>query len=66
MLTLIPYFDKITFEHFLREENQPADALATMLSMFKLKWGNENPQITIERMDEPVYCHKIDTEEVED
>ena len=30
VLTLIPYFEEITFEHFPREENQLADALATM------------------------------------
>ena len=65
MLTLIPYFEEITFEHFPREENQLADALATMSSMFKLKWGNEAPQITIERMDELSYCHKINTEVVD-
>ena len=35
-----------------------------MSSMFKLKWGNEAPHITIEQMDEPTYCHKINTKEV--
>ena len=30
VLTLIPYFEEITFEHIPREENQLADALATM------------------------------------
>ena len=64
VLTLIPYFEEITFEHFPRGENQLADVLATMSSMFKLKWVNEAPQITIERMDQPAYCHKIDTEEI--
>ncbi|CAI8610616.1 unnamed protein product [Vicia faba] len=37
-----------------------------MSSMFKLKWDNEAPQITIERMDEPTHCHEINTEEVVD
>ena len=37
-----------------------------MSSVFKLKWGNEAPQITIERMDEPAHCHEINTEEVMD
>ena len=37
-----------------------------MSSMFKIKWDNEAPQITIERMDEPTYCHEIDIEEVMD
>ena len=34
--------------------------------MFKLNWDNEAPQITVERMDEPAHCHKINTEEVVD
>ena len=49
VLTLLPYFEKITFEHFPREENQLADALAKMSSMFKLNWDNKAPQITIEK-----------------
>ena len=32
--------------------------------MFKVMWHNKAPQITIERMDEPAYCHEIDTEEL--
>ena len=66
VLTLLPYFEEIAFEHFPREENQLADALATLLSMFKLKWDNEAPQITIEWRDEPTHCHEINTEEVVD
>ena len=37
-----------------------------MSSMFKVKWDNEAPQITIERLDEPAHYCEIDTEEVED
>ena len=51
---------------FSREENQLADALATMSSMFKLNWDNEAPQITIERMEEPAHCHEINAKEVVD
>ena len=36
VLTLLPYFEEITFEHFPREDNQLADTLATMSSMFKV------------------------------
>ena len=32
VLTMIPYFEEITFEHIPREENQLAYALSTMLS----------------------------------
>ena len=47
VLTLISYFEEVTFEHFPREENQLADALATMSFMFKVNWDNEAPRITI-------------------
>ena len=66
ILTLLPHFEEITFEHFPREENQLADALATMSSMFKVNWDNEAPRIIIERLDEPAHYHEINTEEVVD
>ena len=62
MPSLIPHFEEITFEHFPREENQLADALATMSSMFKVKWDNEAPMITIERLDEPAHYYELDTD----
>ena len=65
-LLLLPHFEEVTFEHFPREENQLADALATMSAMFKVKWDNEVPQITIERLDEPAYFNEINTGEVTD
>ena len=40
VLTLIPYFEEVTFEHFSREENQLTNALATMSSIFKVNWDN--------------------------
>ena len=40
------------------------DVLTTMSSMFKVRWDNEAPQITIERLDEPAHCCDIETEEV--
>ena len=66
VLTLLPHFEQITFEHFPREEKQLADALATMSSMFKLNWDDEAPQISIEKMDELAHCHEINTDEVVD
>ena len=41
VLSLIPYFEELTFEHVPREENQLANTLATMSSMFKVRWDNE-------------------------
>ena len=62
VLSLIPYFEEINFEHFPREENHLADALATMSAMFKVIWDNEAPMITIERFDEPAHCCELDTD----
>ena len=66
VLTLILYFEEITFEHIPREENQLADALATMSSMFMVRWDNEAHRITIERFDEPTHYCEIDTDGVEE
>src|SRR3954467_10020767 len=66
VLALSTYFEEITFKHIPREENQLVDALATMSSMFKVKWDNETPMITIYRQDEPAYCNEIDTEGTEE
>ncbi|XP_058741390.1 uncharacterized protein LOC131613761 [Vicia villosa] len=54
------YFDEITFDHIPREENHLADALATLASMFKVKWDNEALAIVIKRLDEPAFCGVID------
>src|ERR1051325_11457458 len=61
-----PLLQKITCEHIPREENQLADMVATMSSMFKVRWDSEAPQITIERLDEPAYCCELDAEGVEE
>ncbi|XP_050875390.1 uncharacterized protein LOC127079016 [Lathyrus oleraceus] len=53
---LIPYFDEISFHHIPREENQLADALAMLASMFKFKWKNESPTIHIDHLDESTHC----------
>lgn len=60
VMKLIPYFDEITFEHIPREENNLADALATLASMFKVKWENEAPSIVILKLDEPAHCCEIE------
>ncbi|XP_050915390.1 uncharacterized protein LOC127130422 [Lathyrus oleraceus] len=59
---LIPYFDKISFHHISREENQLANALATLASMFKVKWKNEAPSIQIDHLDELAYCLAIEAD----
>ena len=62
VMNLVPYFEEITFEHIPREENNLADALATLSSMFKVKWANEAPSIRIMRLDEPAFCYEADVE----
>lgn len=61
-MNLISYFDEITFHHIPREENQLIDALATLSSMFKVKWANEAPAITIQHLDESAYCLAVEVE----
>ena len=62
VMKLIPYFEEITFEHIPREENNLVDALATLSSMFKVKWANEAPSVTIKRLDEPTFCFYAELE----
>ena len=62
VLSLIPYFEEITFEHFPREENQLADTLATMSSMYKVRLDNETPIITIEIFDKHAHCCELETD----
>ena len=63
VLTLIPYFEEVTFEHIPREENQLEDALTTVSSMFTVNWDNKIHRITIEKFDEPVHYFEIDVDE---
>ena len=56
VMKLIPYFEETTFEHIPREENNLADALATLSSMFKVKWANEAPSTTIRSLSDPAFC----------
>lgn len=65
MLKLLPKFDKITFSHIPSEENQMAGALATLASMYKLRWPNHQLKIEIRHFDEPAQ-YSTTTEESDD
>ncbi|XP_058758837.1 uncharacterized protein LOC131632085 [Vicia villosa] len=52
---LLAFFNKVEFHHIPREENQMANALATLASMYQVKFPNEAPQITIMRLDRPTH-----------
>lgn len=56
VLKMISYFDKITFHHIPRGENQLGNTLATLSPMFKVKWKNEAPSFHLGYLDEPAYC----------
>nr|KYP34453.1 hypothetical protein KK1_044583 [Cajanus cajan] len=59
---LIEQFEEITFHHIPREENQLADALATLSSMFKISQGKDVPLIRIQNRGQPAYCKAIEEE----
>ncbi|XP_058726056.1 uncharacterized protein LOC131597369 [Vicia villosa] len=52
---LLTFFNKVEFHHIPREENQMADVLETLASMYQVKSPNEAPQITITRLDRPTH-----------
>ena len=59
---LMEYFDTITFHHISREDNQLADALATLSSMFEVNQGGELPMIKMKSHEHPAYCSFIEEE----
>ncbi|GAU51646.1 hypothetical protein TSUD_414680 [Trifolium subterraneum] len=61
---LLTFFNKVELHHIPREENQMADALATLSSMFKVNQWNDMPRINIMRLERP--AHVFATEEVID
>ena len=48
---LLPFFNKIEFHHIPREENNMADALATLSSMIIVNQWNDAPKIDVMRLD---------------
>lgn len=53
---MIKHFNEITFHHIPTKENQVENALATLSSMYKVNFQNEEPVIRMNRKDEPTYC----------
>ncbi|XP_050896579.1 uncharacterized protein LOC127103350 [Lathyrus oleraceus] len=62
IVELIKYFDEITCHHVPRAENQIADALAMLASIFQVRFLNEVSFITIERKMALAYCLLVEEE----
>ena len=59
---LIKEFKEITFNYFLREENQLADALATLASMFKANKETEIMPLQMSIYEVTAHCFSIEKE----
>ncbi|XP_025982125.1 uncharacterized protein LOC114391506 [Glycine soja] len=60
---LIGFFDDISFHHIPREENQMANALATLASMFQLTSHRDLPYIKFRCCGKPTHCCLIEEEQ---
>ncbi|GAU51919.1 hypothetical protein TSUD_417020 [Trifolium subterraneum] len=52
---LLTFFNKVELHHIPRDENQMADALATLSSMYRVNRRNEVPTISIRCLERPAY-----------
>ena len=59
---LAGFFDEISFHHIPREENQMADALATLASMFQLTPHGDLPYIEFRCRGRPAHCCLVEEE----
>ncbi|KAG8480467.1 hypothetical protein CXB51_024656 [Gossypium anomalum] len=63
VLGLVEEFDDITFNYLPREENQMADALATLASMIKVSQQEDVKPIQMSIYEAPSYFYNIEEEE---
>ncbi|KAK5785880.1 hypothetical protein PVK06_040501 [Gossypium arboreum] len=66
VLELLEEFDNITFNYLPRDENQMADALATLVSMIKANKKEDVRPIQMSISKVPAHCCNIEEEEKED
>jgi len=57
---LAEFFDDVSFHHIPREENQMADALATLASLFQLTPHGDLPYIEFWCCGKPTHCYLIE------
>jgi len=56
---MIEHFEDKEFHHISREDNQLADAFATLSSMFEVSREEKLPMIKMQSYENPVYYHFI-------
>ncbi|KAK5846906.1 hypothetical protein PVK06_003207 [Gossypium arboreum] len=66
VLKLIKEFDDITFCYLPRDENQMADALATLASMIKVNKQEDVKPIRMSIYETPAHCYDIEEDEEKD
>ncbi|XP_052886953.1 uncharacterized protein LOC128295425 [Gossypium arboreum] len=66
VLELVKEFDGITFRYLLRDENQMADALATLASMIKANKQEDVKPIRMSIYETPAYCYNIEEDKEKD
>ncbi|KAA3458454.1 gag/pol polyprotein [Gossypium australe] len=66
VLELIEEFDDVTFYYLPRDENQMADALATLASMIKVNRPEDMRPIQMSILEAPAYCCNLEDEERDD
>ncbi|KAK5771320.1 hypothetical protein PVK06_047517 [Gossypium arboreum] len=66
VLELVKEFDDITFCYLPRDENQMADALATLASMIKVNKQEDVKPIRMSIYETPAHCYSIEEDEEKD
>ena len=59
---MIEHFEDIEFHHISREDNQLAEALANLSSMFEVSQEEELSMIKMQSYENPIYYHFIEEE----
>ncbi|XP_052477193.1 uncharacterized protein LOC105797651 [Gossypium raimondii] len=66
VLELIKEFENVTFCYLPRDENQMADALATLASMIKVNRHEDMKPIQMSIHEDPAHCCNIEEGEIDD
>ena len=62
---LLTFFNEVKLHHIPRKENQMADALATLASMYNVNTPNEVLRLKIKRLDRPGFIFAVNEESKE-